>query len=111
MTLATPRGKIKDMYTTNPHMPKVRRDAVNLVKYRHWSMRKAVLRFGVEPSTISRWCAHAYATGWHEILTKSSRPHTSPNALKREVVEAIIEKKLVAEDVVSTFIMNLKGKG
>jgi transposase InsO family protein len=94
MTLATLRGKIKDMYTTNPHMPKVRRDAVNLVKYRHWSMRKVALRFGVEPSTVSRWCAHVYATGWHEIPTKSSRPHTSPNALKKEIVKAIMEKRI-----------------
>lgn len=75
-------------------MPKVRRDAVNLVKYRHWSMRKVALRFGVEPSTISRWCAHAYATGWHEIPTQSSRPHTSPNALKKEVINAIIQKRI-----------------
>ncbi|MFA5937430.1 MAG: integrase core domain-containing protein [Candidatus Paceibacterota bacterium] len=82
------------MYTTNPHMPKVRRDAVNLVKYRHWSMRKVALRFGVEPSTVSRWCAHVYATGWHEIPTKSSRPHTSPNALKKEIVKAIMEKRI-----------------
>jgi len=94
MTLATLRSKIKDMYTTNPHMPKVRRDAINLVKYRHWSMRKVALRFGVQPSTISRWCAHAYATGWYEIPTKSSRPHTSPNALKKEIVKAIMEKRI-----------------
>jgi transposase InsO family protein len=83
------------MYTKNPHMPKVRRDAVNLVKCRKWSMRKVAIRFGVEPSTISRWCKHAYAaSGWHEIPTKSSRPHTSPNALKKEVVKAIIEKRI-----------------
>ncbi len=81
-------------YTKNPHMPKVRRDAVNLVKYRHWSMRKVAMRFGVEPSTISRWCKHAYATGWHEIPTKSSRPHTSPNALSKEIVKKIIEKRI-----------------
>lgn len=94
MTLATSKVKINDMYTTNPHMPKVRRDAVNLVKYRHWSMRKVALRFGVQPSTISRWCSHAYATGWHEIPTKSSRPHTSPNALSKEIVNAIIQKRI-----------------
>ena len=75
-------------------MGKVRRDAVNLVKYRHWSMRKVAIRFGVEPSTISRWCKHAYATGWHEIPNKSSRPHTSPNALKKEIVTAIIQKRI-----------------
>ena len=81
-------------YTTNPHVGKVRRDAVNLVKYRHWSMRQVARRFGVEPSTVSRWCRLPFATGWHELPTGSSRPHTSPNALKKEIVEAIIQKRI-----------------
>lgn len=80
-------------YTKNPNLPKVRRDAVNLVKYRKWSIRKVAKYFGYNPSTISRWCKHPYATGWHEIPTRSSRPHTSPNALKKEIVEAIIKKR------------------
>jgi len=81
-------------YTTNPHIAKVRRDAVNLVKYRGWSMRKTALRFGVQPSTISRWCAHPFATGWHEIPTKSSAPKTHPNALSKEIVSQIIAKRI-----------------
>lgn len=81
-------------YSKNPHLPKVRRDAVNLVKYRHWSMRKVARRFGVEPSTISRWCRLPHATGWHELPTRSSRPHTSPQALKKEVVTAIVQKRI-----------------
>src|SRR3990167_3326258 len=81
-------------YTTNPHIAKVRRDAVNLVVYRHRSMRRVPRRFGVEPSTISRWCRLPMATGWHELPTRSSRPKTSPNALKREIVEAIITKRI-----------------
>lgn len=81
-------------YTTNPNMPKVRRDAVNLVKYRGWPMRKVALRFGVNVSTISRWCKHPLATGWHEIPTKSSRPKKSPNALSREIISAIIAKRI-----------------
>src|SRR3989344_751922 len=85
---------MKMAYTTNPNMAKVRRDAVNLVKYRHWSMRKVALRFGVEPSTISRWCARPFATGWHELPTRSSQPKTSPNALTKEIVEAIIKKRV-----------------
>ena len=80
-------------YTTNPHVAKVRRDAVNLVKYRNWSMRKVARRFGVEPSTISRWCRLPMATGWHELPTRSSRPKTSPNALRGEIISAIIQKR------------------
>lgn len=81
-------------YTSNPHIAKVRRDAVNLVKYRGWSMRKVSRRFGVQPSTISRWCKLPFATGFHELPTRSSRPKISPNALKKEVVEAIIKKRI-----------------
>lgn len=80
-------------YTTNPHIAKVRRDAVNLVKYRKWSMRKVAVKFGVEPSTIMRWCRKDFCGGFRLIPTKSSRPHTSPNALKKEIVEAIIRKR------------------
>lgn len=80
-------------YTKNPHIGKVRRDAVNLVKYRGWSMRKVARRFGVLPSTISRWCRLPFATGWHELPTKSSRPHASPRALREEIIRAIIQKR------------------
>lgn len=81
-------------YTTNPHIGKVRRDAVNLVKYRGWTIRKVARRFGVEPSTISRWCKLPFATGFHELPTRSSCPKTHPNALRQEIVEAIIEKRV-----------------
>lgn len=81
-------------YTQNPIMPKVRRDAVNLVKYRGWTMRKVAMRYGVPPSTISRWCKHPLGTGWHLIPTKSSRPRTSPNALGEETIKAIITKRI-----------------
>lgn len=48
---------------------------------------------GVEPSTVSRWCRHPYATGWDVIPTESSRPQRSPRALSRSVISAIIEKR------------------
>jgi transposase InsO family protein len=81
-------------YTMNPNIAKVRMDAVRLVKYRGWSMRKVALRYGVEPSTISRWCKHPSATGWFPIQTKSSAPKTHPNALSVETVSRIIEKRI-----------------
>jgi len=81
-------------YTSNPYIAKVRRDAVHLVKYEGWSMRKVARRFGVEPSTISRWCRHVCGTGTHPIPTRTSRPHSSPNALPKEIVEAILKKRI-----------------
>jgi transposase InsO family protein len=81
-------------YTQNPNMPKVRMETVRLVKYRGWSMRKVALRYGVEPSTISRWCKHPSATGWVLINTESSRPLTSPGALSEGIIRAIIQKRI-----------------
>lgn len=81
-------------YTTNPHLGKVRRDAVRLVRYRGWSMRKVARRFGVEPSTISRWCRKDPTGGWREIPTLSSAPKRHPNALKGNLVSAIIAKRI-----------------
>jgi transposase InsO family protein len=81
-------------YSLNPNLPKVRREAVHLVKCEKWSIRKVAKHFGFNPSTVSRWCRHRLATGWSVIPTKSSRPKTSPHALKKEVVEAIIQKRI-----------------
>lgn len=80
-------------YTTNPNIPKVRMEAVRLVKYRGWSMRKVALRYGVEPSTISRWCKHPLGNGWVYIPTASALAKTHPNALGEKVIKAIIEKR------------------
>ena len=81
-------------YTINPKMPKVRRDAVRLVKYRGWSIRNVAKYFGYAPSTVSRWCKKDPTGGWHEIPTLSSRPKTSPKALPREIVDAIVKKRV-----------------
>jgi transposase InsO family protein len=81
-------------YTINPYLPKVRRDAVRLVKYRNWSMCKVARHIGVNVSTISRWCKKDFSGGWHEIPTLSSRPKKSPKALPRDVVNAIIKERV-----------------
>ena len=81
-------------YTTNPNLPKVRRDAVNLVKYRGWSIRMVAKHLGFNPSTVSRWCKHPLATGWKVIPTKSSRPKTCPHALSKEIVSLLIQKRV-----------------
>lgn len=56
-------------------------------------MRKVALHYGVEPSTVSRWCKRPFATGWHELPTGSSAPKTHPNALSGDIVSAIITKR------------------
>jgi transposase InsO family protein len=81
-------------YTTNPKLPKVRRDAVRLVVYRGWSTRKVARHFGFSQSAVVKWCKKDPTGGWHEIPTESSRPKSTPRALPKEIVEAIIDKRI-----------------
>lgn len=78
-------------YTTNPHMPVVRRDAVRLVCYRGWSIRKVARHIGVEPSTVSRWVKLDPTGGWRIIPTRSSRPHHHPHELSETIINRILE--------------------
>ncbi len=82
------------MYTKNPNMPKVRMEAVRLVKYRHWSTRKAARYTGFSQSAISKWCQKDPTGGWRRIPTLSCRPHHHPKELKADVVREIISLRL-----------------
>lgn len=81
-------------YTKNPNLPKVRMEAVRLVKYRKWTVRKVARYVGVAASTVSRWCKSPWGTGWIPIPTRSSKPKTSPRALPKETVAAIITERI-----------------
>ena len=79
-------------YTTNPHLPRVRAQAVELVQ-QGWSTRKVAHRVGYDHSTIVRWSKKVPTIGRREIPTLSSRPHSHPSALSPEIVQAILEKR------------------
>ena len=98
-------------YSKNPHLPKVRKDAVYLVKQKGWPMRKVARRFGVEPSTISRWCRNPLGDGWREIPTESSRPKKSPKALPREIVSEIIKERVGRRRCAEHVYHALKNRG
>lgn len=78
-------------YTTNPHMPKVRKEAVYLVCHCHWGVRKAARYMGVYPSTVSRWVKKDISGGYLLIPTLSSKPHHHPLALSDEMVIKVLE--------------------
>ena len=81
-------------YTKNPHMPRVRREAVYLVKQKGWSTRKVARHLGYTQSAVVKWCGKDPTGGLRKIETLSSRPKTSPQALPRSVVVAIIKKRI-----------------
>jgi len=98
-------------YTTNPNLPKVRMEAVRLVKYRGWSTRKVAIHTGYNQSTIVRWCNKPRATGWAPIRTESSKPKTSPNALPRDIVTKIIDERVGRRRCAEHVHAALKRKG
>ena len=76
-------------YTTNPHLPRIRKEAAQLVR-KGWSTRKVARHFGFNQSTIVRWVRRAKIFGYHPIPTQSSRPKHHPKELRKEVVQRII---------------------
>jgi transposase InsO family protein len=80
------------MYTNNPQMPKIRRDAV-LFANKH-GVRVAARHYGFSPGAICAWKKQAATIGLHPIPTESSRPHSHPQALPDSVTDAIVSIRL-----------------
>lgn len=80
------------MYTTNPRMPRLRAQAVNMVRSGK-SVSGVARYFGYSKSAVSKWCQKVIYGGVHEIPTRSSRPHHHPNELSDDIVEKIIQYK------------------
>lgn len=80
-------------YTKNPYMPKVRREAAQMV-YKGYTPTEVGRRFGVGSSTICKWVKKAKKYGYHPIPTLSSRPKHHPNELSDEKIDRIVEVRL-----------------
>lgn len=81
-------------YSKNPHLPRVRMDAVKLVR-QGWSYRKVARHTGFSIGSISSWVQKAEPLGrslW--IPTQSSRPHHHPRQLPRRLVQAIVQERM-----------------
>ena len=98
-------------YTTNPHVPRVRRDAVRLVCYRNWSIRKVARYIGVQPSTVSRWVKLDPTGGWRLIPTRSSRPHHHPHELSQEIIFRILSLRAERNQCADILHYRLRQKG
>ena len=71
-------------------MPKLRMEAVRLVKYRGWSTRKVSRYTGFSQSVIVKWCKKDPTGGWRRIPTQSSKPEHHPKQLKSDIVKKIL---------------------
>ncbi len=79
-------------YTTNPKLPKVRRDAVRMLRTGQ-PVRAVARHFGFSPGTISKWSKRAKGLGHVPIETRSSRPKHSPKRIPNEVRDMVSDKR------------------
>jgi transposase InsO family protein len=80
-------------YTTNPKLPRLRAQAVDMVRSGK-TVTEVARYFGYTKGAVSKWCKRAPDNGAWEIPTVSSRPHHHPKELDQETVKAIVETKL-----------------
>jgi len=80
-------------YTQNPYLPKLRAEAVKMVRSGN-GVRATARNFGVSPGTISKWCQRMPSGGCHLIPTRSSRPKYHPRQLSENIVRRIVELRL-----------------
>ncbi len=79
-------------YTKNPHLPRVRMQAVRLVQS-GWSIRQTARHLGYTHSAVVKWVERAkYLPSNARIIpTRSSRPHSHSRELSKEIVYAVLE--------------------
>ena len=79
-------------YTTNPHLPRVRAQAVELVRQGK-SVREAARHFGFAHNTVLSWLKRKPEYGWRGLIipTRSSRPNHHPRELKEEIISQILD--------------------
>lgn len=75
-------------YTTNPALPRLRAQAVLMVRDGK-SIRQVARYFGFQPSTILRWNKKVPKGGASSIPTKSSRPKRHPKRINEEIRQRI----------------------
>ena len=80
-------------YTSNPHIHKVRRKAVEKVQLGS-SIRETARHFGVHHTTVMRWVEKAKLNSKWCLHTESSRPHSHPKAIPQHIVDLIVELRL-----------------
>lgn len=81
-------------YTTNKNMPRIRKEAAQLLVRKKWSTRKVARHFGFNQSTIVRWFKKSKTYGYNLIPTLSSRPKHHPKELSNEIVWKIFQQRI-----------------
>ncbi len=81
-------------YTTNKNIPRVRREAAHLVIYKGWSARKVGRYLGYHHTAVMKWVKRAKVIGYHQIPTRSSRPHSHPKRTEENIEKEIVDLRI-----------------
>lgn len=98
------------MYSTNPNLPRIRREAAALVA-KGWSARKVGRYFGFHHTAVMRWVRESERMGHHPIPTRSSKPKSHPNELPSDVVKKIVALRLATGRCAEVLHRQLKDNG
>jgi len=80
-------------YSLNPYLPRVRRDAVLMLREGK-TVREVALHFGVSPSAVSKWNKRLPYGSVENIQTVSSRPKSHPKRLDISTIQKIIDMRV-----------------
>lgn len=97
-------------YTTNEKIPRLRAQAVRMVRSGK-STREVARYFGHNQSSVARWCQKAGIVVGARIETLSSRPKTSPKSLPKETVGRIIHARIKSKRCAEVIYEILKKEG
>ena len=101
------------MYTTYNRLPRIRMEAVRLVREQGWSVRDTARHFGFTHSAVVKWLARAkYLPQNSQLIpTRSSRPEHSPNALNPAVVRHILDLRAEKDQCAEIIHWRLEQEG
>src|ERR1035438_7609511 len=80
-------------YTINVNLPRVRAQAVRMVR-KGSSTRRVARHFGYTQSCIVKWCKKAGIMVGARIETRSSRPKNHPCSLPKETIAKIVAARM-----------------
>ncbi|KKS89884.1 MAG: Integrase catalytic region [Parcubacteria group bacterium GW2011_GWF2_43_11] len=101
-------------YSQNPNLPRVRMEAVELVKYHGWSARQAARRFGFSHCAVRLWLLRQPEYGRYGRLvipTRSSRPLHHPDELSPEIINRVLELRSERQQCAEILHHRLKSEG
>ncbi len=92
-------------YSNNPNLPRVRMEAVKLVRS-GWSTRKVARHLGFTHSAIVKW-THRMPSRLRYLPTQSSRPYHHPKELSVEMAQRILEYRFRSKGRCAFFLRHI----